>query len=138
MEALTSLRMALNAWTQLDVPFEAARTRMLLARTYEACGDGDAAQREEAVARACFDRLGVLPEPAAATSPAGLTPREIEVIRLLASGKSNREIAQALTLSPKTIARHLSNIFFKTGCGTRSAATAYAYDSGLMGRTTHS
>ena len=68
---------------------------------------------------------------------AGLTAREVEVIRLLASGKSNREIAEALFVSPKTVARHLSNIFTKTGATSRSGATAYAYDHGLMGRTTH-
>ena len=70
--------------------------------------------------------------------PAGLTAREVEVIRLLASGMSNKEIAEQLFLSPKTVARHLSNIFAKTGSATRSAATAYAYDNDLMRRTTQS
>lgn len=134
VEALGMLRMAFNEWTQLDVPFEAARTRLLLAECYSSCGDPDAAARESAAARACFDRLGVLD---AAESPAGLTAREVEVIRSLASGKSNKEIADELFLSPKTVARHLSNIFAKTGSGSRAAATAYAYDHGLMGRTTH-
>jgi DNA-binding NarL/FixJ family response regulator len=138
MEALASLRMAFNEWTRLDVPFEAARTRMLLAQTYGACGDADAAQREEAAALACFERLGVLPVAAEVAAPAGLTAREVEVIRLLASGMSNKEIAEQLFLSPKTVARHLSNIFAKTGSATRSAATAYAYDNGLMRRTTQS
>ncbi len=128
------LRMAFNEWNQLDVPFEAARTRLLLAHCYASCGDDDAAAREEASARACFERLGVLDE---AASPAGLTAREVEVIRLLASGQSNKEIADQLFLSPKTVARHLSNIFAKTGSSSRAAATAYAYDHGLMGRTTH-
>jgi ATP/maltotriose-dependent transcriptional regulator MalT len=134
VEALPQLRLAFNEWTRLDVPFEAARTRLLLARCYAACGDSDAAAREEAAARACFERLGVLTD---ATPPAGLTAREVEVLRSVASGKSNREIAEALFLSPKTVARHLSNIFAKTGSGSRAAATAYAYDHGLMGRTTH-
>ena len=70
--------------------------------------------------------------------PGGLTAREVEVIKLLASGKSNKEIAEELFLAPKTVARHLSNIFAKTGSGSRAAATAYAYDNGLMGRSTHS
>lgn len=137
MEALASLRMAFNEWTRLEVPYEAARTRMLLAQAYGACGDVDAADREGAAARACFERLGVLAPETRDAAPAGLTAREVEVIRLLASGKSNREISEALVLSPKTVARHLSNIFGKTGSATRSAATAYAYDHGLMGRTTH-
>ena len=136
MEALGELRMAFNAWTQLDVPYEAARTRMLLAEGYRACGDADAALREEAAALACYERLGVL-TAAPADSPDGLTAREIEVLRVLATGKSNKEIAEELFLSPKTVARHLSNIFAKIGTGSRAAATAYAYDSGLMGHSTH-
>lgn len=135
MEALGALRMALNEWKQLDVPYEVARTRLLLAQAYAACGDTDAARREEASAQQCFDVLGVV--VAGPDAPAGLTAREVEVIRLLASGKSNREIADQLFLSPKTVARHLSNIFAKTGAGSRAAATAYAYDHGLMGRSTH-
>lgn len=135
MEALGELRQAFNAWTELDVPFEAARTRLLLARSYAACGDADAAAREETAARACFDRLGVL-APAPALAPDGLSARELEVIRLIASGKSNREIAADLVLSHKTVARHLSNIFAKTGCTSRTAAAAYAYDNGLMGHMT--
>jgi len=138
MEALSELRLALNEWNQLDVPFEAARTRMLMAQAYRACGDTDAAAREEAAATGCFERLGVLTGEPANETPGGLTAREVEVIKLLASGKSNKDIAEELFLSPKTVARHLSNIFAKTGSGTRAAATAFAYDNGLMGRTTHS
>lgn len=135
MEALAALRLALNDWKQLDVPYEVARTRMLLAQAYAACGDTDAAGREQAAAQLCFDKLGVVVDQPGA--PGGLTGREVEVIRLLASGKSNREIADELVLSPKTVARHVSNIFAKTGAGSRAAATAYAYDHGLMGRSTH-
>ena len=135
VEALGELRMALNAWKELDVPYEAARTRQLLAQAYAVLGDGDSAAREESAAQACFHKLCVL-VPDAAQVPAGLTPREVEVIRLLASGKSNRDIAEALFLSHKTVARHLSNIFVKTGATSRAAATAFAYDHGLMGRTT--
>jgi len=133
MEALGELRMAFNAWNQLDVPFEAARTRMLMAEGYRACGDTDAAAREEAAALGCFERLGVVRGEVAAL-PNGLTAREVEVLRVLATGKSNKEIAEELFLSPKTVARHLSNIFAKIGSGSRAAATAYAYDNGLMVR----
>lgn len=152
MEALSELRMAFNAWNKLDVPYEAARTREQLAAAYRACGDTDAATREEAAAQACFERLGVVsagsrgasgsrgPSGAADTPdlPDGLSAREVEVLRVLATGKSNKEIAEELFLSPKTVARHLSNIFAKTGTSSRAAATAYAYDQGLMGRSTHS
>ena len=136
VESLGALRMAFNAWRELDVPFETARTRLLLARAHTQLGDADGAAREAAAAQACFDKLGVMVPHSRTT--AGLTAREVEVIRLLASGMSNREIAEALVLSPKTVARHLSNIFTKTGTTSRSGATAYAYDHGLMGRTTHS
>jgi len=131
MEALAELRLAFNAWTVLDVPYEAARTRMLRADAYRACGDTDAAGREEAAAHDCFARLGVLTREAPAL-PGGLTRREVEVLCVLATGKSNKEIATELFLSPKTVARHLSNIFVKIGTTSRSAATAYAYENGLL------
>lgn len=134
-EALGALRTGLNAWNQLDVPFEAARTRLLLSQAYAAFGDADAAGREETAAQACFAKLGVT--VARPSGGAGLTAREVEVLRLVASGKSNRDIADALILSHKTVARHLSNIFVKTGTSSRAAATAFAYDRGLMDRKTH-
>jgi DNA-binding NarL/FixJ family response regulator len=68
--------------------------------------------------------------PARATG--GLTAREVEVLRLVAAGKTNRTIAADLVLSEKTVARHLSNIFTKLGLSTRAAATAYAYEHDLV------
>ena len=67
-------------------------------------------------------------------APAGsvLSPRELEVLRLVASGRTNRAIAADLVISEKTVARHVSNIFTKLGLSSRSAATAYAYEHGLM------
>jgi DNA-binding NarL/FixJ family response regulator len=70
------------------------------------------------------------------TLPAGLTAREGEVLRLVASGCTNKDIAAALYLSEKTVARHLSNIFTKIDVPTRSAATAFAFEHGLASRTT--
>jgi DNA-binding NarL/FixJ family response regulator len=136
MEALAALRSAMNRWQQLDAPYEVACTRRLLAAAYRALGDADAAAREEAAVQSCFDRLGVITDPPA--SLRGLTAREVEVVRLVASGLSNRAIAEELVLSEKTVARHLSNIFAKLDVTSRSGVTAFAYDSGLMGRTTHS
>jgi DNA-binding NarL/FixJ family response regulator len=69
---------------------------------------------------------------APAALPAGLTAREVEVLRLVATGQSNAQIATALVLSEKTVARHLSNIFSKLGVGSRTAATAYAFEHGLL------
>ena len=128
-----------RAWNELDAPYEAARTRVLLADAYALLDDDDAAERERAAARACFERLGAaaaLPRARRRRSSGcrrrtahGLSPREREVLGLVASGATNREIAGELFLSEKTVARHLSNIFTKLGVSSRSAATAYAYDA---------
>ena len=135
MEAMATLRMALNTWQELDAPYEAARTRLLLADAYQALGDTDAAARERAAAGACFARLGVV--VAREGLPKGLTAREVEVVRLIAAGDSNQAIADKLVLSHRTVARHVSNIFAKVGATSRSGVTAFAYDSGLMGTNTH-
>ena len=133
MEALSSLRSAANIWQELNAPYEVARCRTLLAECYRELGDADAADREQAAARQQFERLGVVIDRPA--YPNGLTAREVQVVGLIAAGMSNREIAESLVLSQKTVARHLSNIFVKVGATNRSALTAFAYDSGLLGRT---
>jgi DNA-binding NarL/FixJ family response regulator len=125
--ALAVLRMACSLWQELDAPFECARTRMLLAEAYRALSDPDAAAREDAAARATFERLGI-----GRRDDGPLSAREAEVLRLIASGKTNREIAAALFLSEKTVARHISNIFTKLGVSSRSAATAHAFATGLV------
>lgn len=135
MEALGALRSAMSMFQELNAPYEVARCRMLLADCYRGLGDTDGADREAAAARQQFDRLGVKADRP--EFPNGLTAREVEVIGLIAAGMSNREIAESLVLSQKTVARHLSNIFVKVGASNRSGVTAFAYDSGLMGRTTH-
>ena len=135
VEAMALLRMAFNTWQELDAPYEVARTRLLLADAYRALGDADAASRERSAAHACFARLGVV--EAREGLPMGLTVREVEVVRLIAAGDSNRAIAEKLVLSQKTVARHVSNIFGKVGATSRSGVTAFAYDNGLMGTNTH-
>jgi DNA-binding CsgD family transcriptional regulator/tetratricopeptide (TPR) repeat protein len=135
VEAMALLRMAFNTWQELDAPHDAARTRLLLADAYRVLGDTDAATRERSAAEACFARLGVV--AARGGLPKGLTAREVEVVRLIATGDSNREIADKLVLSPRTVARHVSNIFVKVGATSRSGVTAFAYDNGLMGTNTH-
>jgi ATP/maltotriose-dependent transcriptional regulator MalT len=137
--ALASLRAACTAWNELDAPYEAARTRVLLGDAYELLDDSDAAERERAAARACFERLGADaalqdldgPVDDDSTGP-GLSPREREVLDLVVGGLTNREIAGELYLSEKTVARHVSNIFTKLGVSSRAAATAYAYEHGLV------
>ena len=107
---------------------------------YRALGDDDTAEMELDAARAAFERLGAAPDlarveeltgSAASQTAAGLTPREVEVLRLVATGKTNRAIAAELFLSEKTVARHVSNIFTKLGVSSRAAATAYAYQHDL-------
>jgi DNA-binding NarL/FixJ family response regulator len=136
--ALPTLRAACRRWRELDAPYDAARVRLLLAEAYRALGDADAATRELDAAEAAFERLGATLDAAGIAAlrgrpalPGGLTGREAEVLALVAAGRSNREIAEALVLSPKTVARHLSNIFAKLGVTSRTQAAAYAYEHGL-------
>jgi DNA-binding NarL/FixJ family response regulator len=134
--ALASLRMAFATWQELDVPYEVARTRVLLADAYRLLGDDDAAARECAAARRVFGRLRADPDlralDAGDAPPGGLTPREVEVLRLVASGRSNRDVAASLVISEKTAARHVANIYAKLGISSRSAATAFAHQHALV------
>ena len=137
-DALLHLREACRRWQEIEAPYEAAKTRLLLADAYRALGDDDAAVLELDAADVVFQRLGaegdahdVAVRRAGTTLPAGLTPRELEVLRLLAAGRSNREIAAGLFLSERTVHRHVSNIFSKLDVSSRVAATVFAYERGL-------
>ena len=139
-EALPALRAACQRWHQVHAPYDAARSCVLLGRSYLALGDRDAATAELASARETFERLGATVDMRAVTDltgqrslPGGLTDREAEVLALVASGKTNREVADELVLSEKTIARHLSNIFAKLDVSTRTEAAAFAFEHGLAG-----
>jgi DNA-binding CsgD family transcriptional regulator/tetratricopeptide (TPR) repeat protein len=136
--ALPPLRRAHLLWHELDVPYEAARARVLLAVACRALGDEDSAAMELETARQVFVQLGAAPDTARldalvgrTAAPGGLSPRELEVVRLIAAGRTNSAIAAELYLSEKTVARHVSNIFGKLGVGTRTAAAAYAFEHGL-------
>jgi len=138
---LSALRSAFTEWQQLDAPYEAARTRELIARACRAVGDNDHARLELDAAAWTFRKLGAATDLARVASELrsitdapgdGLTQREIQVLRLVAAGKSNRLIATELVLSEKTVARHMSNIFTKLGISSRAAATAYAYEHALV------
>jgi DNA-binding CsgD family transcriptional regulator len=139
--ALVWLRRAWTAWQELQAPYEAARARVLIGVTYRALGDTDSAELELDAARRVFQQLGAGPElarmEALALLPApgaagGLTAREVQVLRLVAAGKSNRAIAAELVISEHTVARHLQNIFAKLDVSSRSAATAFAFEHGLV------
>jgi DNA-binding CsgD family transcriptional regulator len=139
--ALLILREASAAWDDLEAPYEAARTRLLIGDVFKHLDDQDSANLELEAARQAFKRLGAAPDLARmdaafhGTSPAsatGLSARELEVLRALATGKTNRAIADELCISEKTVGRHISNIFNKLGLSSRAAATAYAYEHGLV------
>lgn len=136
--ALPPLREACRRWRDLGADHHATRVCVLLAGAYRALGADDAAGLELAAANATFDRLGVAAAARAAPTappprqlPDGLTAREAEVLSLVAAGKSNRDVARALVISEKTVARHLSNIFAKIGVSSRTEAAAYAFHHGL-------
>jgi len=136
--AVEPLRRAFAVWHALGAPYIAARIRVLVGRACAALGDRDGAALELDAARQVFARLGAAPDLAALDADAapprahGLTERELQVLRLLATGKSNKEIASELDLSERTIDRHVSNIFDKVDVHSRAAATAYAYEHGLI------
>jgi DNA-binding NarL/FixJ family response regulator len=141
--ALTACRIAGTLWSELQVPYEAARTQVLIAQACRALDDNDSADLEIAAACRMFEQLGASADVARlggrGASPrraGGLTPRELQVLRLIATGRTNRAIADTLALSEKTVARHISNIFNKLDVPSRAAATAYAFEHRLIERST--
>jgi DNA-binding CsgD family transcriptional regulator len=139
--ALAALRHAWRAWHELEAPYEAARARVLVGLACRALGDEETAALELDAARGVFARLGATPDlarveslarDAAPGAPHGLTPRELQVLRLVASGKSNREISAELIISEHTVARHVQNIFAKLGVSSRTAASAFAFGHDLV------
>ena len=138
--ALEPLRQAFSTWQRVGAPYLAARIRAEMAGVLSDLRDEEGAELERAAARAVFRDLGAAPDLARldgtggerAAHPFGLTARELEVLRLVASGRTNRAIAEQLFLSEKTVDRHVSNIFGKLDVPTRAAATAFAYQHKLV------
>lgn len=136
--ALEAAGSAASSWAALDIPYEAARCRVLRAQAHLALGRADAAAADLDAAGRVFAQLGARPALAEVDrllgrrSTGALTEREVEILRLVSTGLTNRGVAERLTLSEKTVARHLSNIFAKLGISSRSAATSYAYEHGLV------
>jgi DNA-binding CsgD family transcriptional regulator len=138
--AFDSLRRAWRLWRDLATPYEAAKTRAALGLACRAVGDDEAADMELDAARLAFSNLGAGPDlasieraclPQTRGGPAGLSRREVEVLRLVAAGHTNREIAAMLIVSEHTVARHVQNMFTKLGVNTRTAAAAVAHRHGL-------
>ena len=139
--ALQALRRAWTAWQEMEVPYEAARVRVMIGLACRQLGDQDSAEMELDAARWAFRQLEAAPDLArvealtqkpAAGAAGGLTARELQVLRLVAAGRSNRSIAADLFLSERTVERHVSNILIKLGVSSRAAATAYAYQHQLI------
>ncbi|HTJ84173.1 MAG TPA: LuxR C-terminal-related transcriptional regulator, partial [Polyangiaceae bacterium] len=147
--AIEPLRRAQEIWQRMGAPYLSARVRVLVARAFRALGDEDGAALELAAAKKVFEHLGAAPDlasiaaivargpsPPSSSRPGathGLSPRELEVLLLVASGKTNKGIARSLFLSEKTVDRHVSNIFAKLRVSSRAAATAWAYEHGIVG-----
>jgi DNA-binding NarL/FixJ family response regulator len=139
--ALMALRGAWQAWQELEAPYEAARARVLTALACRSLGDEDTAGLELEAAHGAFAQLEARPDlaavdllirPAAPGLAQGLTARELQVLRMVAAGKSNHAIAVDLVLSDHTVRRHLQNIFRKLGVSSRAAATAFAFEHELI------
>jgi DNA-binding CsgD family transcriptional regulator len=138
--ALAVLRGAWLAWQDLEVPYQAARVRVLIGLACRELGDQDGAEMELDAARWVFRQLGAAPDLArvetlsqrADARSGGLTARELQVLRLVAAGATNKAIAADLFISERTVDRHMSNIYAKLGVSSRAAATAHAYQHGLI------
>ncbi len=141
--ALGVLRPAWAIWRDVEAPYEAARVRVAIARACRQLGDDDGASLELDAAAGAFRALGAVVDLASLERLVGghvpssgevgaLSARELCVLRLVATGMTNRAVAAELVISEKTVARHVANIFTKLGVSSRSAATAYAYEHGLV------
>ena len=137
-----TLRLALARWQELDVPYEVATARMLLGLACRDADDDEGAVAAFAAAESVFEQLGATLDVRHVRGlttrrqlPGGLTEREAEVLRLVAAGRTNRDIAAELYLSQKTVARHLSNIFAKVGVSSHVGATAYAFENHIVERS---
>ena len=139
--AIDPLRCALEFWQDLDAPYEAARVRVLMGQACRALGDDEAAGLEFQGAKCVFERLGARPDLARLDAPPRLMPpasrsvltaREFHVLRLISTGRTNKEIAHELSLSERTIDRHVTNILTKLAVRSRTAATTYTFDHKLF------
>jgi DNA-binding CsgD family transcriptional regulator/tetratricopeptide (TPR) repeat protein len=138
--AVAALRSAWRTWQELEAPYEAARSRVLLGLACAALGDDDTKAVELEAARDAFEKLGATPEIARVDELAGRAPpdahglsaREVQVLRLVANGMSNRDIATQLVISERTVARHVQNIFAKLRLSSRAAASVFASEHGLL------
>ncbi|MBA3235922.1 MAG: helix-turn-helix domain-containing protein [Chloroflexi bacterium] len=145
--ALAAFRRSAAVWDELGAPYQSARVRVGIGQAMRQLGDLEGAALEFDAARAVFERLGAVTDQvlldrvlgaggadgvAAGGRPGGLSAREVEVLRLVAAGETNRAIAAELGISERTVDRHVSNLFTKLDVSSRAAATAFAYEHDLV------
>jgi ATP/maltotriose-dependent transcriptional regulator MalT len=139
--ALDALHQACALWRELEAVYEDACARVRVALACLALGDHDTAALEFGAARAVFKRLSAVPDQKrlqvlfpkpGRQVPGVLTAREIEVLALVAAGKTNQEIAAVLVLSKHTVRRHLQNIYSKLGVSSRAGAAVYSLEHELI------
>ena len=139
--ALPALHRACACWRELEAPYEHARARVLVGIACRALGDQQTGDLELAAAQQDFQQLGAAPDRERVEAllgtgtrrpPGGPTPRQLEVLALVAKGRTNREIGAELTISEQTVRRHLQNLFRRLGVSSRAAATAYALKRDLI------
>jgi DNA-binding NarL/FixJ family response regulator len=139
--ALATAHLAVEGWRRLGVPYELARATARRGFAHRAAGDEDSAATDLDDARRAFVRLGAVPAVAwlddcsrrrSAPVPGDLTDREVEVLALVATGRTNRDVATELCISEHTVARHLQNIFTKLDVASRTAATRVALEHHLV------
>ncbi|WP_202304474.1 LuxR C-terminal-related transcriptional regulator [Mesorhizobium sp. L-8-3] len=140
-DAVPPLTRARRYWSEFGAPYLVARLRVDIGRACAELGDTESAEREFDAAENIFEELGAAPDLArilelrAGSTAAGadnLTARERQVLALVADGGTNREIARQLRLSPKTVNRHVENIFNKLGVSSRAAAVAKGLQTGSI------
>ena len=132
-DALAVLESALREYRIQRSRYETAQVYEWMALAHRALGDEDVAAADAATAQSIYDQLGV--EPAGicgSASPAGLTKRELEILTAIARGATNRQVAQQIFISEKTVARHLANIYAKLGVSSRTAAADWARQHNLL------
>ncbi|MGZ5364420.1 MAG: LuxR C-terminal-related transcriptional regulator [Mycobacterium sp.] len=133
--ALEALQAALREYRTQQCRYETAEVYECMAAAYKALGDNDIAAADAATAQSIYTQLGLGGNIASAPLAGGLTHREIEILTRIASGATNRQVAQALFISDKTVGRHLANIYAKLGVSSRTAAVSWAYANKVVDNT---
>lgn len=131
--ALDVLEDALREYRTQQCRYEIAQVYEWMALAHQALGDHETAAADTATADNIYTQLGVEPvEPCGATAPGGLTKREVDILRRIAGGATNKQVAEQICISEKTVGRHLANIYAKLGVSSRTAALAWAHDNNLL------